>query len=144
MAHVEALDFDALVRKHVRIVPTYRSFQISSWVLLSVALILPIIFALTVGFDVLVFGFHIVGSSLVPMQEVPTLDFQFSRTFIHDQLFGEWLTNWWSLTGMAFAWPLAFFLTLSLISLQFDWFVLAALSLVFLWQTARAYHRCCE
>ena len=132
MSHVEILDFDPLVRKHVRIVPTYRCLQISSWVLLTFALILPVAVALFVIFDFLEFG----GKILAATEERPILDFQHSRTFIHQDLFDKLVLSFWSLTGVAFAWPLAVFVTLSLISFQLDRFTLVALTVVVLWQTA--------
>jgi hypothetical protein len=134
---VEVLDFDALVRKHVRIVPTCRSFQMSSWVPLSIALILPVVFVLGVIFDVVLYGLNIARFPLSDLQAVPILQFQVSHKFLHEQLFGEWLRNWWSLTGLAFGWPLSVFVTLSLVSFQIDRVTLTAFSLLGFWQTAR-------
>lgn len=113
MSHVEVLDFDPLVRKHVRIVPTYRLFQMVSWEALSIALILSLGFAFVLGLDLVAFG----------------------RLFTHDQL-SKWMRDWWLLATLAL-WPVAVFATLSLISFQFDRLALAAFYLLSLWFTVR-------
>jgi hypothetical protein len=131
MSHAEVLDFDALVRKHVRIVPTYRSFQIATWYSLSPVLMILPFFAFAISIDFTVFATN----------EGSTLDFQNSGTLIQYLLFGDWLIIWKTLANWTLAIPLSVFLTLSLISIQVDRLLLAALSFDVLVEDGENCHR---
>jgi hypothetical protein len=129
MSAAEFLDFDVLVRKHVRIVPTCRYFQLSSWVLASLVLFYLILFAFAVFVD---FGHFAVLNIHPTAQNPPTLDFMFSRTVI-DTIRSGWISptqRTLHLFGLFLGWTLSVFVALSMISLQFDRFVLAALSVL--------------
>jgi hypothetical protein len=121
MAHVEVLDFDALVRKHVRILPTYRSFQMISWIPLVLVLSLLLGFIVFLIYDLVTAGLR--------------TDFLFSLFFIQRKVPDQFL-NWWSLATLAL-WPVAVFATLSLISFQLDRLARAAFSLLALWYIVR-------
>jgi hypothetical protein len=127
MSAVEVLDFDGLVRKHVRIVPTFRCFQIATWAMLLLVLAVLAVIVLAVAADIIWFGANIINTRYYAIPEPPQLDFRFTRGVANDLLTGETLQP--SRAGLLdanIAWSLAVFVALSLISFQFDRFSLAA------------------
>jgi hypothetical protein len=73
------------------------------------------------------------------VQNPPTLDFMFSRGVINRIRSGEWISpaqRTLNLFVLFVGWPLSVFIALSVISLRFDRFVLAALSVLILFGVA--------
>jgi hypothetical protein len=136
MSAPEVLDFDVLVRKHVRIVPTCRIFQLSCWLVLSAALFLLAFVAIVVIADFLWFGLLHISRLYYATQDWPVFDFTVSRHIIEMIRSGELVYPGWQtvyLIGVFVAWPLSVFVALSLISFQLDRFVLAALPFLLLY-----------
>jgi hypothetical protein len=127
---IDVLDFDVLARKHFKLSPVGRAFQIICFWPAIVLLSIVAVVAGIVGFDFADYALRHIDRLYFGAVEWPALDFHMTRNVMHEVLFGDQLQTRRSAfqdPGLALAWLLGIFTALSFLSFQFDLFALAAL-----------------
>jgi hypothetical protein len=129
---VDVVDFDVLARKHFKLSPVARAFQIVCFFPATVLLLIIAVLVGIVGFDFADYDRHI-DRLYFGVVEWPVLDFHLTRKIIHEVFFGDLMQARRSAIqgpGFALSWILGIFAALSFLSFQFDLFALAAVSYV--------------
>jgi hypothetical protein len=130
---VDVLDFDVLARKHFKLAPVGRAFQIICFFPATVLLLIIAVLVGIVGFDFADYAFRHFDRLYFGVVEWPVLDFHLTRKIIHEVFFGDLMQARRSAVqgpGLALSWFLGIFAALSFLSFQYNLFALAAMSYV--------------
>jgi hypothetical protein len=134
MQHIiDVLDFDVLARKHFRLSPVGRAFQIICFWPATVLVVIAAVLMGIVGFDLADYALRHIDRIYFGAVEWPALDFDLTKKVIHEVLFGDRLQSRRSAIldpGLAWSWLLGIFAALSFLSFQYDLFALAAMAYV--------------
>jgi hypothetical protein len=130
---IDVLDFDELARKHFKLSPVGRAFQIICfWPAMVLLLIIAVLVGI-VGFDFADYAFRHIDRLYFGAVEWPALDFHLTKKVMHEVFFGDLLQTRRSAIqgpGFALSWVLGIFAALSFLSFRYDLFALAVMSYV--------------
>src|ERR1700675_2923156 len=113
---VDVLDFDVLARKHFKLAPVGRAFQIICFFPATVLLLIIAVLVGIVGFDFADYALRHIDRLYFGLSEWPALDFRITKKVMHEVFFGDLMQTRRSAIqspALALSWILGIFAALS-------------------------------